>query len=150
MKFATYLLPFFLLVSSSSAKDSTTRNRKLLTTEGGNTKSSKAAADGAGKCIFGKVARLRVVEALVINFYAFGQPAFGAGFALADRQHYVENYPEFEEEFLLIGDTIGIAWTSDELWEHSDIVGYFKNIALTYYPDGGVFAQEYGSLIYPL
>ena len=146
MKFATYLLPFFLAVNSSSAKDSTSRNRKLLIT-GGNTKSSKASADGAGKCLFGKVARLRVVEELVQSFYAFGLPEHGAGFALADRERYVLDHPEFEKEFILMGDTIGITWTSDEAWDHTAIVGYFKKIALTYYPQGSDLVQEYGALI---
>ena len=150
MKFANYLLPFFLAVSSSSAKDSTPRsNRKLEVSAAAevNTKSSKASA--GSDSLFGNVARLTMVEALVKNFYMHGHghgpTEHGEGFTLADRQLYVENNPEFLKDFVAMGGAIGIAWTSDEAWDHTAIVEYFKKNALTY--SGSELAELYGSLI---
>ena len=146
MKFATYLLPFFLAVSSSLAKDSTHRNRKLgpLVAAGGNTKTSKTSADSDGECIFGLLTRQKIVGGLVGSLYAHAAPEYGAGFSLSDRNLYLMSYPQFEKGFVKMGLAIGLAYDEDVHWPHATIWGYFQELADTHYPDTDRLVQQYG------
>ena len=142
MKFATYLLPFFLAVSSSLAKDSTTRNRKLgpLVAAGGNAKTSKAPAAGVASCgvLFDLLTRQKIVKGLLMSFYEDAVPDFGMGFTLLDRQTYIQSFPAFEQEFVKIGIKIGKPSDTDVLWSHNEILEYFLGAWLELEADTGI------------